>query len=79
MMMGYGFEGPLGWLSIGIGMIVHLAFVAVIILSAVWLFKAVFPAKSSKVIPDSLEFLKQRYAKGEMNSEEYHRMKQELE
>ncbi|MHC1758032.1 MAG: SHOCT domain-containing protein [Negativicutes bacterium] len=31
------------------------------------------------VIPDSLEFLKQRYAKGEMNNEEYRRMKQELE
>ena len=79
MMMGFGFEGPLGWLGIGIGMIVHLAFVVVIILAAVWMFKAVFPPKSSNGSPGSMEILKQRYAKGEVNSEEYRLMKQELE
>jgi putative membrane protein len=79
MMMGYGFEGPLGWLGIGIGMIVHLAFVVVIILAAVWMFKAVFPGKSSNGSPGSVEILKQRYAKGEINSEEYRRMQHELE
>jgi len=78
MMMGYGFGGPLGLLGIGIGVIVHLAFVAMIILAAVWMFKAVLPGKSSNGNPDSVEILKQRYAKGEINSEEYRLMKQEL-
>lgn len=79
MMMGYGFNGPLGWLGLGIGMIVHLAFVVLIILATVWMFKAVFPGKSSSSSsPNSLEFLKQRYAKGEIDDDEYRRLKQEL-
>jgi len=78
MMMGYGFDGPLGWLGLGIGLIVHLAFVVLIILTVVWMFKAVFPGKASNGSLDSLEILKQRFAKGEIDGDEYRRLKQEL-
>ena len=78
MMMGYGFDGPLGWLGLGMGVIVHLAFVALILLSVVWMFQAVFAGKRSDRKPDSLEILKCRYAKGEIGGEEYQRLKQEL-
>jgi len=80
MMMGYGFSGPLGWLAMGFGMIIHLAFAALIIMAAIWMFKAVFrgghqPERQTGAV----EILKQRYAKGEITGEEYQRMKKELE
>lgn len=78
IMMGYGFDGPLGWLGLGIGMIVHLAFVALIILATVWMFKTVFPGKVSDSSADPVEILKQRYAKGEIDGDEFRRLKQEL-
>lgn len=80
MMMGYGFSGPLGWVGMAFGMIVHLAFVALIIMAAIWMFKTVFRTKPLvQTEAASLEILKQRYAKGEITSEEYQRMKKELE
>lgn len=44
---GYGgpvgfYGGPMSWLGMGLGIITHLAFMAVLILSAIWLFKTVF-------------------------------------
>ena len=78
MMMGYAMEGPLSWLGFGMSMIVHLAFVVLILLSVVWMFQAVLAGKRSDRKPDSLEILKFRYAKGEINGEEYQRLKQEL-
>jgi putative membrane protein len=78
MMMGYGFDGPLGWLGMGIGIVVHLAFVGLIVLAAIWMFRAVFPGKSDASTPASLEILKQRFAKGEINREEYQQLKQDL-
>ncbi|GMB01555.1 SHOCT domain-containing protein [Pelosinus sp. IPA-1] len=80
MMMGYGFSGPFGWLGMGMGIIVHLAFTALIIMAAVWLFKALFRSGSqNEPRTDALEILKQRYAKGEITTDEYQRMKKELE
>lgn len=81
MMMGYGFGGgPLGWLGMGFGMIIHLAFVALIIMAAIWMFKVVFRGgHQAPQTTSAVEILKQRYAKGEINSEEYHRIKKELE
>lgn len=78
MMMGYAMEEPLSWLGFGMSMIVHLAFVVLILLSVVWMFQAVWAGKRSDRKPDSLEILKFRYAKGEINGEEYQRLKQEL-
>lgn len=80
MMMGYGFSGPFGWLGMGLGIIVHLAFTVLIIMAAVWLFKALFRSGSqNEPRTDALEILKQRYAKGEITTDEYQRMKKELE
>lgn len=80
MMMGYGFSGPLGWLGMGFGLITHLAFAALIIMTAIWMFKTVFRGSTRADMQiDAIEILKQRYAKGEITSEEFHRMKSELE
>ena len=80
MMMGYGFGGPLGWLGMGFGLIIHLAFVALIVMAVVWMFKAVFRdgQQANKPIK-AVEILKERYARGEITNEEYQRMKKELE
>jgi len=37
-----GYSGMFGWFGMALGIITHLAFLAVIILLAIWLFKAVF-------------------------------------
>ncbi len=80
MMMGYGFGGQLGWLGMGFGMIIQLAFAVLIIMAAVWMFKAVFRGgHQAERQTDVIEILKERYAKGEITSEEYQRMKKELE
>lgn len=81
MMMGYGFGGgPLSWLGMGFGMIIHLAFTALIILAAIWMFKAVFRGGyQAEKSTGAIDILKQRYAKGEITAEEYQRMKKELE
>jgi putative membrane protein len=80
MMMGYGFSGPFGWLGMGLGIIVHLAFTALVIMAAVWLFKALFRSNSQdESRSNALEILKQRYAKGEITTDEYRLMKKELE
>lgn len=79
MMMGCGFGGgPLGWLGMGFGMIIHLAFAALIIMAAIWMFKAVFRGGVPQTT-SAVEIVKQRYVKGEINAEEYQRMKKELE
>lgn len=80
MMMGYGFGGPLGWLGMGFGVIIHLAFAALMIMAAIWMFKAVFHGgHGTERQAGALEILQQRYAKGDITSEEYHHMKKELE
>ena len=79
-MMGYGGYGnSMGWLGMGFGMILNLAFIALIIMAVIWMFRAVSsggqrPEKSS----GALEILKERYAKGEITSEEYQSIKNEL-
>jgi len=78
MMMGYGFDGPLGWLGMVIGIVVHLAFVGLLVLAAIWMFRAVFPGNRDGDTPASLEVLKQRLAKGEINRDEYQQLKQDL-
>lgn len=81
MMMGYGFSGYLGWLGMGLGMIVHLAFVALIVMAAIWMFNAVFRNNRTETIVGSsaINILDTRYAKGEITSEEYQQMKKEIQ
>ncbi len=79
MMMGYSFGGPFAWLGMGLGILVHLAFTALVIMAVVWLFKALFRNSSlNEPRNDALEIVRQRYAKGEITTDEYHHMKQEL-
>ncbi|WP_312198587.1 SHOCT domain-containing protein [Anaerospora hongkongensis] len=80
MMMGAGYGSSLGWLGMGLGMIMHLAFAVGTILAVIWLFKAVFPSGTrTGEQPAALELVKERYAKGEITAEEYRRIKQDLE
>ena len=73
MMMGYGFGGGFGMM---IGIITHLAFAAMIIMAAIWMFKTVVRGgKEVHVQTGALEILKQRYAKGEITTEEYQNIK----
>ncbi|MBP2627434.1 MAG: Protein of unknown function rane [Firmicutes bacterium] len=80
MMMGYGFGGPLSWLGMGFGMVIHLAFAMLIIMATIWMFKAVFRGGyREEKQTGAIEILKERYAKGEITNEEYQFMKRELE
>ena len=80
MMMGYGYGSSMGWLGMGFGMIINLAFTALIIMAAIWMFKAAFRGgHREEKQTGAIEILKERYAKGEITSEEYQRMKKELE
>lgn len=68
------FHGP--W-----GMLVNLAFWILIIFLAIWLFQSVF--RKRRTAPPStsspLEVLKHRYAAGEIDREEFERIKKELQ
>ena len=81
MGMGFGFGG--------LGIVLMIAFWVVIIALAVWLLSNVFPrAMSNSSAPATtqrsdlsespLEILKRRYARGEINREQYEMMKQEV-
>lgn len=80
MMMGYGYGSSMGWLGMGFGMIINLAFTALIIMTAIWIFKLAFRDgyREEKQI-GAIGILKVRYAKGEITSEDYQYMKKELE
>jgi putative membrane protein len=64
------FPGPLGW-------IVTLLFWGLIIYLVVKLYQALFSGGKGKTA-GHLEALKERYARGEINEDEYRRMKTEL-
>ncbi len=64
------FPGPLGW-------IITLLFWGLVILLVVKLFQALF-SRENKVTTSPLSTLKERYARGEINEDEYLRMKAEL-
>jgi len=73
--MGFGqygswLHGPLGWIII-------LLFWGLGIYLAGKLFAAIFSGKKENTITN-LEALKERYARGEIGEDEYHRMKSEL-
>ncbi|MDR7868848.1 MAG: SHOCT domain-containing protein [Sporomusaceae bacterium] len=79
MMMMYGFDGPLGWLPMVLGMVIHIAFAVMVVLAAIWLFRSLFRGAEQYSGERKAEIiLKQRYAKGEISLEDYQRMKKEL-
>lgn len=78
--MCYGFYGGFGGFGMILGMVFHLAFAALVIFALIWLFKK--GANGVLRVSDNvgaLETLKIRYAKGEVSSEDYQRMKKDLE
>lgn len=68
----------------GFGLIFMLLFWGLLIAGAVWLVKAIFPGVQGggssflKSSPSAGEILDQRYARGEIDREEYDRMKRDL-
>ena len=80
MMMGYGYGSSLGWLGMGFGMIIHLAFTALIIMAVIWMYKSVFRSGCRNGgQTNAVEILQQRYAKGEISRDEYLQMKKDLD
>lgn len=71
-MMGYGYGS--NWIAASLQMILFLVFLGLIVFG-VYYFISGGRLKSSG---SSLEILKERYAKGEINKEDYDRMKKEL-
>ena len=67
MMMGWG-----GWMA-PFGMIIWLLIVALIIAGIVWLFRALTRQSSENIgrRPSALDVLEERYARGEINRDEY--------
>lgn len=79
MMMMHGFDGPLGWLAMALGVVVHIAFAVMVVLAAIWLFRSLFRGAEEYSGDRKAEIiLKQRYARGEITIEDYERMKKEL-
>lgn len=79
-MMGYGFGPMMGYGMGWFGLILNIAFLALIIYGAIWIFKSA--SRDDRRGSDqatAVEILKVRYAKGELSSEEFQRMKKELE
>jgi len=68
---GSGFHGI--W-----GMIIPLAFWLLIIFLAIWFFQLFFRKKNRQPIASVQELLKHRYAAGEIDREEFERLKREL-
>ncbi len=80
-MHGFG-GGPLGYVGMGIGMLMHVVILAVLVMLAVWLFRSLkcgSAAKPEEAPTTALEVLKLRLAKGEITLEEYRERKAELE
>lgn len=66
-MMGGAMMAGMGWL----GLLTMLAFWIGIIMLVVWGVSNLFPGPAMRTEPDALEILKQRYARGEINYEEF--------
>lgn len=83
MMMGHFYgAGPgsmFSWFGMGLGLIMHLAFTALVVFGAIWLYKAAFRNYNAGGQSSALEILKQRYAKGELTAEQFQSMKKEIE
>lgn len=78
-MMQYFSNGSSGVFDVLLGMMLHLAFAAVVVLSAIWLYKTMVGSKNKPIKNNSLSILKRRYARGEITNEEFQRMKKDLE
>ena len=76
---GYGWDG--GWLGMGIGMFGMLLFWVLIIVGIVVLVKWLVATQASAGAPPAktaLDIVKERYARGEINKEEFEQKKRDL-
>ena len=69
-----------GWgMGFGLGWILMILFWALVILGIVYLVKVIArSAKKGEKAESSLDILKKRYARGEINKEEFEKMKDDL-
>lgn len=78
-MMGcFGSGGPFGMMAMGIGVFLHAAFAALVVMGAIWLFKSITRNDGKSNNTSAVEILKQRYAKGEITSDQFEAMKKEI-
>lgn len=73
-------HGAWMWFGTILSVIFALVFLVLLVLATVWLYRQVRDGgpRDSTPRPDPLEILERRYAKGEIDREEYRRMKDEL-
>jgi len=68
-----------GWgMGFGLGWILMILFWALLILGVVYLVKMIAGAKKGEPTENSLDILKKRYAKGEINKEEFEKIRDDL-
>ncbi len=84
IMMGYYGLGTLGWVGMIIGMVLTVAVIVAVIVLIVWAVRrmSVSPSKSSMQspnMPGAKEIAQARYARGEINRDEYQRLFSDLE
>lgn len=77
---GYGYGGPMSWIFGIFSLIMNLSFVVIAVLAAIWLFRSVFKKEDTAATgrPSAMEILKERYARGELTSDQFSKMKEEL-
>lgn len=77
-MMG-GLFGGMGWIGMLLGLVFFIALIVGIILLIVWIVKRTTHSSAEpKSANKALEVLKERYAKGEINKEQYEAIKSDL-
>ena len=78
-MMGGFFGGGIGWIGMILGFIFFILIIIGIILLIVWIVKRTNqPGTEVRTDNKALEALKERYAKGEINKEQYESIKKDL-
>jgi putative membrane protein len=70
--------GGMGWGWIGLGMVHMLLFWILVILGIVVLARWLAGGSSRNFLPDPLEILKARYARGEITKEQFEQMKRDI-
>jgi len=76
-MMGcFGGGGPFGMMAMG--MFLHAVFAALVVIAAIWFFKSNKRGDVKLNNTSAIEILKQRYAKGEITSDQFEAMKAEI-
>ncbi len=83
-MMGYYGLGTLGWVGMIIGMILTVAVIVAVIVLIVWAIRRMSSTSGSSPIqnpqaPGAKEIAQARYARGEINRDEYQRILSDLE